>query len=206
MKVGRVFQFSGQLDTALREWETANPKISYFLFRKLKDVLCSRNCPFYINNALFIKILNRICQVHPDCFSEMWSLFNISDTKTLTLYDLENGVTRVTQSEELFDCLPAVKTAFHFAKVFFNNGIDEEEEAEKRAREEEEKQNETGQKNNDVELIKAPIPKVEKTLEFSEFQMFLQSLRQYYLYCQVLMICVWSMRNVFLMLSDTTPV
>ena len=115
----------------------------------------------------------------------MWSLFNISDTKTLTLYDLEKGVTTVTQSEELFDCLPAVRAAFHYTKVFFNNGIDEEEEAEKKAKEEEAQKEKNGKKEDLEEVIKAPLPKVEKTLEFPEFRMFLQSLRQYYLYCQV---------------------
>ena len=115
----------------------------------------------------------------------MWSLFNISDTKTLTLYDLEKGVTTVTQSEELFDCLPAVRAAFHYTKVFFNNGVDEEEEAEKKAKEEEAQKEKSGKKDDIEEVIKAPLPKVEKTLEFPEFRMFLQSLRQYYLYCQV---------------------
>ena len=107
--------------------------------------------------------------------SEMWSLFNISDSKTLTINELENGVTRVTQSEDLFDCMPAVRSAFHFTKVFFNNGVDEEEEAENKAKEEQEKEAKE----------KAPTLKVEKTLEFFEFRMFLQTLRQYYLYCQV---------------------
>ena len=108
----------------------------------------------------------------------MWSLFNISDTKDLTLYDLEKGVSTVTQSEELFDCLPAVRAAFHFTKVFYNNGVDEEEEAEKKAKEEE-------NEKKDDEVIKAPTRKVEKTIEFHEFRIFLQTLRQYYLYCQV---------------------
>ena len=116
-------------------------------------------------------------------FSEMWSLFNISDSKTLTIFELESGVMRVTQSEELFDCLPAVRAAFHFTKVFFNNGVDEEEEAEKKAKEEQEK-NKTNEEVDEV--IKAPTRKVEKTLEFFEFRLFLQTLRQYYLYCQVM--------------------
>lgn len=114
--------------------------------------------------------------------SEMWSLFNISDSKTLTIFELESGVMRVTQSEELFDCLPAVRAAFHFTKVFFNNGVDEEEEAEKKAKEEQE----NSKSNEENEVIKAPIQKVEKTLEFFEFRLFLQTLRQYYLYCQVI--------------------
>ena len=121
--------------------------------------------------------------IHTFIFSEMWSLFNISDSKTLTIFELESGVMRVTQSEELFDCLPAVRAAFHFTKVFFNNGVDEEEEAEKKAKEEQEK-NKTNEEVDEV--IKAPTRKVEKTLEFFEFRLFLQTLRQYYLYCQVM--------------------
>ena len=92
-----------------------------------------------------------------------------------------------SQSEEMFDCLPAVRAAFHFTKVFYNNGVDEEEEAEKRAKEEKEKQEEnTGTKEEgDEDVIKVPTRKVEKTLEMDEFRLFLQTLRQYYLYCQV---------------------
>ena len=91
------------------------------------------------------------------------------------------------QSEEMFDCLPAVRAAFHFTKVFYNNGVDEEEEAERRAKEEKEKQEEnTGAKEEgDEDVIKVPTRKVEKTLEMDEFRLFLQTLRQYYLYCQV---------------------
>ena len=92
-----------------------------------------------------------------------------------------------SQSEEMFDCLPAVRAAFHFTKVFYNNGVDEEEEAERRAKEEKEKQEEnTGAKEEgDEDVIKVPTRKVEKTLEMDEFRLFLQTLRQYYLYCQV---------------------
>ena len=123
-------------------------------------------------------------------FSEMWSLFNRYDTKTLTLYDLEKGVSTVTQSEQFFDCLPAVTAAFKYAKVFSNNGVDEEEEAEKKAKEEAEKKAKEDQEGNnkkkdEIEAIKVPIRKVEKTLEYEEFRMFLQTLRQYYIYCQV---------------------
>ena len=56
------------------------------------------------------------------------------------------------------------------------------EEAEKKAKEEQEK----SKSNEEVEVIKAPIQKVEKTMEFFEFRLFLQTLRQYYLYCQVI--------------------
>lgn len=98
----------------------------------------------------------------------MWSLFNVSDSASLTLYDLERGVANVTQSEEFFDCLPAARAAFDYAKVFSNKGVDEEEEKEKEADNE-----------------KALSRKVEKTLVFDEFKVFLQALRQYFVYCEV---------------------
>ena len=112
----------------------------------------------------------------------MWSLFNIHDSKTLTVFDLEKGVAAVTQSDEFFDCFPAVTAALNYAKVFSNKGIDEEEEERKMA---EEQMKSEEEKENANEAAKAPRRKVEKTLEFGEFRMFLHSLRQYYIYCQV---------------------
>ena len=118
------------------------------------------------------------------------------------MYELEKGVATVTQSDEFFDCLPAIRAAFNFTKVFTNNGVDEEEQAEiiefhctkvftnngvndkaesEKIRDEEEKK----KTHNELQVIKAPTRKVEKTLEYEEFRMFLQTLRQYYLYCQV---------------------
>ena len=101
----------------------------------------------------------------------MWSLFNVFDSASLTLYDLERGVANVTQSEEFFDCLPAARAAFDYAKVFSNKGVDEEEEKKKEAEKDENE--------------KALSRKVEKTLVFDEFKVFLQALRQYFVYCEV---------------------
>ena len=105
----------------------------------------------------------------------MWSLINVNDSASLTLYDLERGVATVTQTEEFFDCLPAARAAFDYAKVFSNKGVDEEEERKKEAEQEE----------SDMDAIKVPARKVERTLEFEEFRVFLQALRQYFIYCQV---------------------
>ena len=102
----------------------------------------------------------------------MWSLFNINDFTNL--YDLDKGVATVTQTEEFFDCLPAARAAFNYAKVFSNKGVDEEEERKKEAE----------QEGDD---IIAPTRKVEKTLEFEEFRVFLQTLRQYFIYCQIIL-------------------
>ena len=109
-------------------------------------------------------------------------MININDTPSLSMYELEKGMATVTQSDMFFDCLPAVRAAFNFTKVFTNKGVDEEEEEREKAAEEEEKKKENP---DEIEVIKAPTRKVEKTLDYGEFRMFLQTLRQYYLYCQV---------------------
>ena len=111
------------------------------------------------------------------------------------------------QCEDLFDCLPAVSGAFHytkvrschivtysntksFDKVTFKNGVDEAEESE-RLDEEESKNIDKDDSNSSVKdkdvlsETKATTSKVEEQLEFVEFQLFLQYLRQYFLYCQV---------------------
>ena len=79
--------------------------------------------------------------------------------------------------DEFFDCLPAARAAFEYAKVFSNKGVDEEEERKKEAE----------QEGDDANATKAPTRKVEKTLEFEEFRVFLQALRQYFIYCQVIL-------------------
>ena len=87
----------------------------------------------------------------------------------------------VFTSEEFFDCLPAVRAAFNYTKVLTNKGVDGDEDEEKKAQEEEKKK----KKPEEIEVIKVPTRKVEKTLEYEEFRMFLQTLRQYFIYCRV---------------------
>ena len=81
-----------------------------------------------------------------------------NDSLTLTVEQLESGVATVTQSEDFFDCHPAVVAAFNFTKKRIETN------------EEEEPNKEKGKP---------------KTLEFGEFKVFLTLLRQYYVYCQV---------------------
>ena len=115
-------------------------------------------------------------------FSELWSLINLNDSDSLTMNDLEKGMATVTQSEEFFDCLPAVKTAFNFTKLLTNKGVDEDEEVDELVGAEESKDKET---SDGVDNIEVPTRQIEKTLEYGVFQMFLQTPRQYYLFCQV---------------------
>ena len=46
----------------------------------------------------------------------MWDLINVNDSAALTLEQLETGVATVTQTEDFFDCHPAVVAAFKWSK------------------------------------------------------------------------------------------
>ena len=96
---------------------------------------------------------------------ELWGLINVNDSPGLTVHELESGMATVTRSEDFFDCLPAVQEAFKFTKIIYGDGEDKPGEDEE----------------NEGKV------KIEKTLDFSEFQLFLRILRQYYVYCQVCM-------------------
>ena len=96
-------------------------------------------------------------------FRELWGLINVNDSPGLTVAELESGMATVTRSEDFFDSLPAVQQAFRFTKIISNGGEDQENDNEGKS-------------------------KINCTLEFKEFRMFLRILRQYYGYCQV---CFW---------------
>ena len=49
----------------------------------------------------------------------MWDLINVNDSPALTLEQLETGVATVPQTEDFFDCHPAVVTAFKWSKKSF---------------------------------------------------------------------------------------
>ena len=97
---------------------------------------------------------------------------------------------RVTQCEDLFDSLPAVRAAFLFTKDFFNSEVSQEEEAERLEKEpteniEKDISNSTEEEKSTLDTLETTT-RVEEKLEFQEFRMFLQALRQYFLYCQVI--------------------
>lgn len=98
-------------------------------------------------------------------------MFNVSDSAELTVSELAGGVELVTQCGEIFDCHPAVETAFKFTKLAARDGLEGEttELTENTA-------------VNDEEEVKNP----EKILKFDEFRMFLQNIRQYFLFCEVI--------------------
>ena len=103
-------------------------------------------------------------------------MFNVSDSSGLTVSELAGGVELVTQCGEIFDCHPAVETAFTFTKLAAKDGQEEEttEPTENTAVKEEE------------EVKASTTRNAEKTLQFDEFQIFLQYLRQYFLFCKVI--------------------
>ena len=101
-------------------------------------------------------------------------MFKLTDSAGLTLSELAGGVAAVTQSQEMFDCLPAVATAFKFTKLTAKDGLEEEQT---------EPTENTADK--DKEEVEASARKAENTLYFDEFRMFLLNLRQYFLFCQV---------------------
>ena len=103
-------------------------------------------------------------------------MFNVSDSAGLTVFEVASGVEVVTQCGEIFDCLPAVETSFKFTKLAAKDGLGEEtsQPTEKTAVKDEE------------EVEASTTRKAEKTLKFDEFRMFLQNLKQYFLFCKVI--------------------
>jgi hypothetical protein len=93
-------------------------------------------------------------------------LMDLDDSLSMTIFELEKGI---TQSEELFDCFPAINTAFAFTKSYSKQGQELDE-------------------NENEEELDNP-PEEDDTLEYKEFGMFLHALKQYYVYCQVLLFC-----------------
>ena len=85
----------------------------------------------------------------------------------MSMFELEKGIATILQTEEYFDCYPAIKAAFGFTKAFFKLGKEGGEEGE------EEGTNEEGETDEDA------------SLEYKEFGIFLHALKQYYLYCKV---------------------
>ena len=95
---------------------------------------------------------------------EMWSIMDLDDSLSLSMYELEKGIAIFTRSGELFDCYPAVRTAFKFTKKLQLHDEELVEETE----------------NDDSIEEHSGIP-----LFYSEYQEFLAALHQYYVYCKI---------------------
>ena len=48
---------------------------------------------------------------------EMWSLMDLDDSLSMTIFELEKGIATITQSEELFDCFPAINAVILKART-----------------------------------------------------------------------------------------
>ena len=95
-------------------------------------------------------------------------MMDLDDSLSMTIFELEKGIATITQSEELFDCFPAINAAYAFTKSYSKQGQELDE--------------------NEEELDNPP--EEDDTLEYKEFGMFLHALKQYYIYCKVLLFCI----------------
>ena len=93
---------------------------------------------------------------------------DLDDSLSMTLFELEKGIATITQSEELFDCYPAIKASFEFTNLYA-----------KQVQEPDENENEEDPDNMTKEE--------DLSLEYKEFGLFLHALKQYYIYCQVIL-------------------
>ena len=92
---------------------------------------------------------------------------DLDDSLSMSLSELEKGISTITQSSDFFDCYPAIMTAFEYTKNFSIklSELEEDENANEFEEEGEEKK---------------------EYLEYKDFGLFLQGLGQYYKFCQVL--------------------
>ena len=84
--------------------------------------------------------------------------------------ELFKGVATMTQSDEYFDCYPAISSAFKYAKLFSKEGVADED-----VLVEDCKGDGTAKAKVEVEL----------ELEFGELQLFFWFLKQYFVLCEV---------------------
>ena len=91
---------------------------------------------------------------------------DLDDSLSMSLSELEKGISTITQSGDFFDCYPAVMTAYEYTKNFALKlkEIENDENANEFEDEVEEKKD---------------------YLEYKDFGLFLKGLRQYYYFCQV---------------------
>ena len=93
---------------------------------------------------------------------------DLDDSLSMSMFELDKGISTIMQTEEFFDCYPAVKAAFGYTKAYFKQG-EEVEEAE----------DEKVEEGQDEE---------EESLEYREFGIFLHALKQYYQFCKVYLV------------------
>ena len=86
------------------------------------------------NREGWSSVCNFLHNLHSKSVRELWSLcqeFSATASASLALEDLQRGLAIVMRAGGVFDCLPAVRAAFDYAKVFSNKGIVEDTEGKK---------------------------------------------------------------------------
>ena len=91
---------------------------------------------------------------------------DLDDSLTITLSELDTGISTITQSHNFFDCYPAVLASYEYTKNFTIKMIEAQDENVENA-------------NDDEESEK------DEFLEYKDFGLFLHALRTYFTFCQV---------------------
>ena len=99
---------------------------------------------------------------------EVWSIMDLDDSLSLSIFELEKGIAAITMTEDVFDCFPAVETAFRFVKKMSNEDHDKE----------------NHESNNEDDKVEEDVV-IEHPLLYSEFRHFLTVLRHYFTFCQI---------------------
>ena len=99
---------------------------------------------------------------------EVWSIMDLDDSLSLSIFELEKGIAAITMTEDVFDCFFAVETAFRFVKKMSNEDHNE-------------KNHESNHGDDEAEEDVV----IEHPLLYSEFRQFLTVLKQYFTFCQI---------------------
>ena len=94
-------------------------------------------------------------------------LMDLDDSLTVSLSELDKGISTITQSHNFFDCYPAVLASYEYTKTFNIKMI--------------EAQNENIENANDDD----EESEKDEFLEYKDFGLFLYALRTYFTFCQV---------------------
>ena len=91
---------------------------------------------------------------------------DLDDSLTITLSELDKGISTITQSHNYFDCYPAVLASYEYTKNYSVKMIEAQDGNIENADDDDEEE------------------KVE-FLEYKDFGLFLYALRSYFTFCQV---------------------
>ena len=94
-------------------------------------------------------------------------LMDLDDSLTVSLSELDKGISTITQSHNFFDCYPAVLASYEYTKTFNIKMI--------------EAQNENIENANDDD----EESEKDEFLEYKDFGLFLYAIRTYFTFCQV---------------------